>query len=533
MRRWSSLLGGLGGVFVAFGAFSFVMALFQPVTDPAWVWGNLVLGVVLLAVSVATGLETIRERVRSGEGRRVGKYGVSALLSTLIGVAILVMIAFLSVRNNVKWDWSEQQVHTLTSQSLNLLEGLEREAEITAFFSELDAPPARDLLDRYAYASELVKLRFVDPNVQPGVVEELGIDEEKLARGLVRISIGEESVDIGEISEPEITNALLKLARGGEKKVYFVEGHNERPIDGEAGDGKEGMSRAADALRNETYQVEKLLLASVGEIPDDAEVVVVAGPTRPLLDHEHGALQRYLERGGALMVLVDPRANTDLYDDLRGWGIGMGDDVIVDQTLALFGRASSPFAGRYSGEHPITQGLRDPALFHVARSVEVLDDAADDLEVIVYTGENSWAERDLDSWRTTGRAAYGDDDLIGPVPVAAAGILELGGDGSADADDAASEGARARLVVFGDSDFATNELLDGFLNRDLFLNSVNWLMGDVEQISVRPALSRASRFQLSNEQFQMLRNLSLFLLPEGIAIVGVLVWWTRRVRAQD
>jgi len=533
MTRWSSLLGGLGAVFVAFGAFSFVMALFQPVTDPTWVWGNLVLGVVLLGVSLATGLETIRERVRSGEGRRVGKYGTSAVLSTLLGIAILAMLAFLSVRYNVKWDWSEQKVHTLTSQSLNLLEGLDREVQIRAFFSELDAPPVRDLLERYAYASDRVDLDFVDPNVQPGVIEELGIDEEKLARGLIRISIGEESLDLADVSESGITNSLLKLTRAGGKKVYFVEGHNERPIDGEAGEGKEGLSRAAESLRNETYEVEKLLLASLGEIPDDADVVVLVGPTRPFLDHEHGALERYLERGGSLLVLLDPRANTDLYDDLRGWGIAFGEDVIVDQTLALFGRASSPFAGRYATEHPITAELRDPALFHVARSVEVLDEASGDFEVIVYTGENSWAERDLDTWRTTGRAEYGSDDLPGPVPIAAAGEIDLSANGGPEGAALEASESPARIVVFGDSDFATNEFLDQFLNRDLFLNSVNWLMGDVEQISVRPNLSRASRFELSNEQFQVLRNLSLFLLPEGIAVVGVLVWWTRRVRAQD
>ena len=65
-------------------------------------------------------------------------------------------------------------------------------------------------------------------------------------------------------------------------------------------------------------------------------------------------------------------------------------------------------------------------------------------------------------------------------------------------------------------------------NRDLFVNSVNWLMGDVEAISIRPRLSRASRFQLSNDQFLRIRSLSLFVLPEAIAIIGVIVWWSRR-----
>jgi ABC-type uncharacterized transport system involved in gliding motility auxiliary subunit len=82
--------------------------------------------------------------------------------------------------------------------------------------------------------------------------------------------------------------------------------------------------------------------------------------------------------------------------------------------------------------------------------------------------------------------------------------------------------------VFGDSDFATNQLLLEFRNRDLFLNSVNWLLGDVEAISIRPNQARASRLELSQEQFLQIRYLSLFVLPEAIAVLGVLAWWSRR-----
>ena len=95
-------------------------------------------------------------------------------------------------------------------------------------------------------------------------------------------------------------------------------------------------------------------------------------------------------------------------------------------------------------------------------------------------------------------------------------------------EDALAESPPGRLVVFGDSDFATNEFLDALRNRDLFVNSINWLSGDVSQITVRPNVSRASSFQMSQEQFRRIQFLSLFVLPEAIAVVGVLVWWLRR-----
>jgi ABC-type uncharacterized transport system involved in gliding motility auxiliary subunit len=87
-----------------------------------------------------------------------------------------------------------------------------------------------------------------------------------------------------------------------------------------------------------------------------------------------------------------------------------------------------------------------------------------------------------------------------------------------------------RLVVFGDSDFATNEFLDALHNRDLFLNSINWLAGEVESITVRPNVSRASTFEMSQDQFRFLQYLSLLVVPEAIAVIGVLVWWSRRTR---
>jgi ABC-type uncharacterized transport system involved in gliding motility auxiliary subunit len=258
-------------------------------------------------------------------------------------------------------------------------------------------------------------------------------------------------------------------------------------------------------------------MATRGAIPEDADAVVIAGPTRAYFDHEIAALRDYAARGGALLVLLDPRARTNLYPLLEEWGVVLGDDVVVDQVQAVFNQATMPLAGRYAPDHPITRDLDRATLFPMVRSVEP---TVEGLETIVYTGTNSWAERDLDGWQASGRAEYDEDDLPGPVPIAVAGTVDVD----------EGEGEPARLVVFGDSDFASNEFLEAQYNRDLFLNTVNWLVGDVEQISIRPRLSRASRFELGAAQFRAIVYLSLFVLPEGIAVAGVVAWWLRRGR---
>lgn len=532
MRPVGSLLGWLGAVFLLFAALSFLVQLFSGALiadELGWSLGNLVLGVVLLAASLAMNWGTLRERLSSGEARRAGTYGTSAVLGTVLWIVLLGILAFLSTRYHTRWDFTEAQQHSLTSQTRKLLEGLERDVRITALYAPVAAAPARELLERYRLASERVRVEFVDPMAQPSRVSELGIEPARLEGGLLHVALGEESVSVEELTEAALTNAIVKLTRREQKLVYLMIGHNERPFEGEGAEGNGGFAFAAEALRNENYQVKPLLLAAQGGVPEDADVVVAAGPTRPFHESEHRALQRYLEEGGALLVLLDPRAQTDLYAQVARWGVAVGDDVVVDRVQGLFGQPTTPFAAQYA-DHPITAELQDAVLFHTARSVQpAAEDGA--FSWIVRTSEQSWAERDFDRLIETGEAEYDDADLAGPVPVAVAGTPVLGdgaaaeGQGGEDGGDGAAE---ARLVVVGDSDFATNQLIREFRNRDFLVNAVNWLLGDVEAISVRPGQPRASRLQLSTQQFMQIRYLSLFVLPELIAVAGVLAWWMRR-----
>ncbi|HKA13632.1 MAG TPA: Gldg family protein, partial [Myxococcota bacterium] len=357
----------------------------------------------------------------------------------------------------------------------------------------------------------------------PGLLEEFKIDPSKLGEhGLVRLAIGGESVEVSQIDEAHVTNAMVKLTRKGEKVVYFVSGHGEQPIDGKDAAGREGFARAAEALRNENYRVQPLLLSSVKDVPEDADVVIVAGAKKRMFDEELAVLDRYLARGGALFALVDPRVSGSWVEKLRSWGADLGNDIVVDRALALFGRAVTPFAGKYDPEQPITKDFRDPrndaVMFHEVRSVKPRDGVA--LTSIVFTGEASWAERNLARLDSEGAAAMDADDLPGPVPVMVAGTPALPrSDGNA---------AKARLVVVGDTNFASNEYLDAGRNRDLFTNAANWLIGDVAAIAVRPNHTRASRFQLTADQFHAIRSASLFVLPELIAVLGVFTWWSRR-----
>lgn len=538
MTGTAALLAGLGIVAIAFGLLSALLAVLQPYTDPLWIQGNLILGFLLVCVAIVMSFESLRERLRSGSGRRAGKYGTSAILGAILGIVVFGLLGFLSARYHKRFDVSESGVHTLAQQTTELLDGLSEDVSITVFFRELDSPEIAGLLDRYAFASDRVRLRYVDPNSEPALIQSLGLTTEELAHGLVRFELATgEATSLSEFSEAAVTNALLKLVNSTGKKVYFLSGHNERTIESEQGAegryaiGPDSYGSAATALENETYEVGSLLLARLPDVPSDASAVVIPGPTRPLLQGELAAIERYVSRGGAVLVAIDPRAQTNLYSLLEQWGVNVGDDVVVDRALAVFGQATTPIAEVYDGAHPITSQLREPAIFPMVRSVELAPAVDGVYSVLVKTGTESWAERDLEGWQTSGRAEYDELDLLGPVPVAIAGspaVLSMGNSEQASGGGADGKARSGRIVVFGDSDFATNEYLDALRNRDLFINSINWLAGDVSRITVRPNVARASSFQMSQDEFRRIQYLSLFVLPEAIAVMGVLTWWYRR-----
>ncbi len=415
---------------------------------------------------------------------------------------------------------SESGVHSLSDQSVKLVRGLDREVRAVSFHSGDARVPVRDLLDRYAYESDRFSVEYHDPNTRPDLVEKYELQRGGLERGQLVLEIDDEVVKIEEVSESRVTNSILRLVRSDDKNVYFVVGHNERAIEGVGADEPVGYKSAADALANENYNVEALLLAAAGEVPDDADVVILAGPTQVLNPVEERALARYIEGGGAVLAAVDPRANTNLGELLATWGVELGDDIVIDQVQS-YQNPLVPFAGVYSVSHPITNEMREYTLFPEVRSLKA---NAPGLSAIISTSETAWAERNLELLVAEGRFELDGDDLKGPVAVAIAGTPAV-------ETEAAPEGSappEPRLVVFGDADFAANHAIDAVRNRDLFVNSVNWLIGDVESISIRPNTPRASRVLLSNAEFNLLRPLALFVIPEVLMIIGVVVWWRRR-----
>jgi ABC-type uncharacterized transport system involved in gliding motility auxiliary subunit len=218
-------------------------------------------------------------------------------------------------------------------------------------------------------------------------------------------------------------------------------------------------------------------------------------------------------------VLLDPFVASGLAEALLGWGVRLGEDVIVDETVDLF---AGPRLGIQAvvasyGEHPATEQMQGLAtLFRFARSVHPTDEGVE----LLLTGPRSWAESDVAQFQQSEpRVTLDPDvDLPGPVPIGVARSFEVEGD---DEDG-------GRLVVIGDADFARNGAIGSAANADLLINLVNWLTGEERFITIERKLPRPSTALLSSGQVATFRYLALFGLPEALLLIGILSWWRRR-----
>lgn len=516
MRNGSGLLGLIGVILLVFAAIAAYLTRLNTSFDVAYVAIHAVAGLLAIIAYLSSGLEHLRGFL----GERSTKYGTSTVIGSLIFFAILVLLNVVAYRHNARFDLSAQQAFSLSPQSTQVLQGLTEPLTMEAFVEGGVNPELADLLKNYQAASDKVTFRLIDPDREPELTERYGIK----AYNTVRLAYGAASSQVAQPTEENITNALIKLTRSVSQTACVLEGHGEPDIDDR--ESARGFALLKQALENETYTVKKVLLATLDKVPDDCSVVMVAGPTRPYLEQELPLLDAYLKRGGAMLLMMPPQRAQEFAAFLAPYGIALGDDVVVDQVVRLFQGPAlglAPLVETYDGEHEITKALKGRSVFPMTRSVSASAEGKAGVKAteIAKTSASSWAETDLTALFQQQQAALAESDRRGPVPIAVAAEIDLKQFGVAD-------GTGARIVVFGSSEFASNQNFEGtFYNRDLFMNAVGWLVGQGDLLSIRPRGLRASRVNLTEGEMQAVFYLAVLVLPELLLLAGLVVWWRR------
>ena len=481
--------------------------------------------------------------------RRQTRHGTLAGTSVVLVVLIIVAINYVLARQNMRWDLTAAQQYSLSDQTRRVLDSLTAPIRILVFARELDFPRYRDRLDEYAYLSSQVTVDYVDVDKQPMLARQYEVQ----SYGTIVFDYEGRVERVVSDAEQDLTNGLITVIEGVQQTVYFLEGHGEKE---HTGADRDGYSTVSDSLRLDNFEVESLVLAQQTAVPEDATVLVVAGPQTDLLPGELDALRVYLDRGGKLLVLVDPPSDSaapepeGLLGLLREWGIELGTDVVVDASgmgQLLGADASVPVVANYPF-HPITDRFNLLTAYPLTRSVNAVTGTQDGrvARSFLETSAQSWAEADIDEL-LTGQVELNEEagDRSGPVTIGMAvsapaesaepGVAAEGAESNADDEETSPEDDEAdatppetRLVVIGDSDFATNGVVGIQGNRDMFLNTVNWLAQQEDLISIRAREPEDRRLTLTADGQRRLFWLSLFLVPGFVLGSGVYTWWRRR-----
>jgi len=433
------------------------------------------------------------------------KKGSNTAVQVVVALAIIAMLAFVTSRRHYRVDLTENQLYSLSDQTLKVLENLEKDVQVKAFFKTDMHEFVQDRLDEYGYRSAKFSYEVIDPDEQVGVAKQYGISK----YNTLAVESGPKRELIENLEEKDLTNAIIKVTREQDKVVYFVTGHGEKNIED---DTPQGYKNAAEAIRKENHTVKKLNLIRRGGVPDSAHVVIVASPQVDYAPAELDSLESFVNRGGKLMLLLDPDGPAGMRAFASRFGADVGADVVIDGSGfgQLFGAGPGmPMVQNYA-DHEITKNFELMTFFPLASSVRKQDGDRNITELLK-TSQQSWAEKDYAS----GEVSYDEnEDRIGPITLAV--IAEKDGDSG-----------KSVVAVFGDSDFAINGYFGQQGNGDLFLNTINYLAEEEDLISIRPKRPDDRRLTLTQADVSMIFYLVVIAAPLLMVVAGVVVFIKR------
>ncbi len=473
-----------------------------------WGWFNLTLliaGGVLILASIILNFGAIMGFFRG----RTGRLGTNTIILSVAVIAILGILNFLGFRHHKRFDLTTEGLYTLSDQSKKILSGLQKDVKVIRF-DKVDDQRLSDQMAEFKYVSTRLSYERIDPQQKPEIARQYNVQR----MGETIVATGERIERPQDVGEQDLINAIMKVTRDKLKTICFVEGHGEKDL---AGAEAEGYSSIDKGLKSENYETKSINLVSTNMVPAECSVLVLAGPKKTLFPQEAAMIGKYLDEGGKAMVLIDPEVDSGLNDLLKSWNIMLGNDTVIDVSGVgrLFGTGPAvPLVSNYVS-HPITKDMgRTGTFFPLARSVKTGEAAGGEtlLTELLKTSDASWAETEL-----KGNEAKFDEgkDTKGPINLGVAASRKI-----ADKE--------ARLVVIGDSDFASNNYVRLAGNGDLFLNTTNWLAQDEDLISIRPKSATNRSVTMTEGQQKLFFWLTVLLMPLAVIGAGAYIWWKRR-----
>jgi len=477
---------------------------------------QIALGLVVIGLAVYVLLNP--QGVRRALSGRQARYGSNALVLLIAFLGILVVVNFLVYKNPARWDLTEDKERTLAPETIQTLQSLEQPVTALAFFTaQYPSQETRDLLDDFKYNSQgKFDYKLIDPNADPVAARAANITKD----GTVVLQMGDRQEAVTFTTEEQIASAMIRLTNPGERVVYFLAGHGEYDPESTA---EESYSQVKQSLESKNYTVKSLSLLVNPEIPQDALALIVGGYRKPYAESEVSLIRDYLKQGGSLVVLLEPSILTDFGENAdplmamleSDWDLIFNDNIVIDLGA---NPATVAIANEY-GSSPVVDEIRTKrivTLFPTARSVDVKHESTFNPVVLVKTAPQTWGETDMAGLQNNQVTRDEGQDTVGPVSLGVA--LE-------------DPQTQARVVVYGDSDFAANGNFGLYGNGDLMTNTVDWAAQQENLINLTPKQT-TQRFIVPPQRTLMGLILlgTIFIIPGAVILSGILTWLQRRRR---
>ena len=483
---------------------------------------------------------------------------INLILQAALFLGLIGGLNYLALHHSWRFDLTATRRYSLSPETLAHLAALEQPVTLVVTLerksdNEYVSQAFRDvqgLLREYVNATATkpngrVTVQYLDVYQQRREADQLGIDQPNIVLALSgdrtrrRAILHQELYVVREretqafAGEQAITAAILDVSNASRQRIYFLTGHGE--MSPEDVDGRRGLSVLADELRLRNLELATLNLANERRVPEDAALLFIAGPSQGRFHpSEVEQLRVYMrEHAGRILLLLPPLTRPGLDDLLYDWGV-LADDVIVfDDDRANVTETRYLLIPPFT-EHQITQVLFDyetPLTLGLTRVVRPdpgrpLDENLR-VTVLAATASSAWGERDL---RLQGTPQYDPAvDLKGQPHLEPRERLSVA---------VASERVSPKnlplcvpcglLVVFGNSDFASNQRIATPGHLAVLLSAIDWCIHRDARLKTPPRPIQRYQLNLSQQDIVRLRYSLLFVLPGAAAILGLLVYWARR-----
>jgi ABC-type uncharacterized transport system involved in gliding motility auxiliary subunit len=455
---------------------------------------------------------------------------LSTLFSVLMGLAIWALALAISNSNKHPMDITRGGRFTLAPQSKQAVTNLPSAVKVYAFVDDRGKGKAEEVLQRYANVDKS-KFTFEVLEARKNPAKAKKYEIRFAGEGVVELQDEANkgrTERLSSISEQDITTALLKLQRKKNFKAYFVTGHGERDFNAsDAG----GLSQLKSDLVKEGFTVEALSLTATPKVPADADLLVCAGPIRPLLPGEEKVLQEYLANYGRMLMCWEPETPASWSKLIGDYGVQVTDEIALDQASQMLNAEPVYSIGLvYDPAHPVTRDYKMQTMFELARPVKLATPPPSGVTGTTLVTTNSKPPTALlvglqEVLGSKGSLRLDPSKVKPSVVTLAVSVAKKEAEASPSPTptpgaEQPKETRETRLITVGDTDFMTNGNSMYVINKDLVLNSFSWLAANETQISIRPKDPEATPLTLTSSDQSRLMFLLAFILPGSLILLG-------------